>query len=205
MTIIIGLAGAKRSGKTSAANYLAARHGFRIMCFADPLRDILGGLDPIIPGGATQGGYQRLSEALREAGGWEGIKGSPFYWEVRGLLQRLGTEAGRMVLGQDIWVDALESRIAGAVEMGEDRFVIPDVRFPNEMDRLLDMGGSVYRLVGRGVGNDPHPSERALDGIALTEIENDMEVIDLHRHLDSIVEMERDYEDMRADLAGVTA
>ncbi|ROR93070.1 hypothetical protein EDD28_2474 [Salana multivorans] len=32
-----------------------------------------------------------------------------------------------------------------------------------------------------------------------------MEVIDLHRHLDSIVEMERDYEDMRADLAGVTA
>ncbi len=64
-------------------------------------------------------------------------------FNVREYLQRVGTEAGRDVFGTDFWVDmALPSKT-----IHDDRFlVITDMRFPNEIDRVIELGGFTVRV-----------------------------------------------------------
>jgi hypothetical protein len=86
--------------------------------------------------------------------------------ETRALLQRRGTEEGRHVYGEDIWIRTLEAWIAAFVASGSTRFVITDVRFPNEADWVRQMGGKLVRVTGRGGLSGAlsfHPSETALD------------------------------------------
>lgn len=79
------------------------------------------------------------------------------------LLQLGGTEAGREVFGQCIWVEALFRQINNS----EQKFwVIPDVRFPNEAKAILD-NGFLYRidrdLAGASGGTTKHASEVSMD------------------------------------------
>ena len=50
----------------------------------------------------------------------------------RRLLQIVGTEEGRNVYGDDIWVNTLETWLNIYKSRGVERFVICDVRFQNE-------------------------------------------------------------------------
>lgn len=84
---------------------------------------------------------------------------------VRDLLQKLGTEAMRNGLHENVWVNALFA------DYTEDKqWVITDVRFPNEFKAIKEKGGIVIRVNRPGHGNsmkelaDAHPSETALDG-----------------------------------------
>lgn len=89
--------------------------------------------------------------------GWEGLKDrSP---DIRGLLQRFGTEVGREMFDENFWVDyALNS-----IEDGS-KVVISDVRYPNEADAIRELGGKVYRVERDGVfPANEHASEHALD------------------------------------------
>jgi hypothetical protein len=89
--------------------------------------------------------------------GWEGLKDrSP---DIRGLLQRFGTEIGREMFSEDFWVDyALNSIPDGG------KAVISDVRYPNEADAIRQLGGKVYRVERDGVfAANEHASEHALD------------------------------------------
>jgi len=65
----------------------------------------------------------------------------------RGMLQKMGTEAGRNVFGSDLWVQSLDSRI----DMTKNN-VITDVRFPNEIKWIRKKGGFVVRVTR---GPDP--------------------------------------------------
>lgn len=56
--------------------------------------------------------------------------------ETRKLLQKRGTEEGRNVYGHDVWVKILLSWIKLFISRGADKFIIPDVRFKNEIDIL---------------------------------------------------------------------
>ncbi len=66
---------------------------------------------------------------------------------VRKLLQEEGTERGRNVFGNDIWCQTagLWMRVL-AENSGITKFVIPDVRFPNEVEFIQGMGGQVWRI-----------------------------------------------------------
>ena len=84
---------------------------------------------------------------------------------VRDLLQKLGTEAMRNGLHENVWVNALFA------DYTEDKqWVITDVRFPNEFKAIKEKGGIVIRVNRPGHGNsmkelaEAHPSETALDG-----------------------------------------
>lgn len=84
---------------------------------------------------------------------------------VRDLLQKLGTEAMRNGLHENVWVNALFA------DYTEDKqWVITDVRFPNEFKAIKEKGGIVIRVNRPGHGNsmkelaEAHPSEIALDG-----------------------------------------
>lgn len=77
---------------------------------------------------------------------------------VREFLQKLGTDAMRENLHQNTWVTAL---FAEAKE--DSRWIITDVRFPNEAQAVLDHGGLLIRLHREGIPTSDHESETALD------------------------------------------
>jgi len=173
--ILIGVSGRKRHGKDTFAARLVEHHGFTRVAFADPMREMALTLDPIISEG------WRLSE-LVEAFGWEEAKANP---EVRRTLQRLGTEAGRGVLGESIWVD---TAMRHARHLG-GHIVFTDCRFPNEAQAVRAAGGLVVRVSRPGFvdDGDTHSSESALDNYPFDHIVlNDGTIEDLHAIADRI-------------------
>ena len=172
---IIALSGFARSGKDEAAKVLVEELGFVRVAFADKLREVLYALNPIVSGSLmlpTNDVWvdEQLSKALATEGnikvqdvihsyGWDGYKESQFGAEIRRLLQRLGTEAGRQTLWDSIWIDAA---LTGLPE--DARVVVTDVRFPNEAQAIKDRDGIVWRVERPGVGPaNSHPSETSLD------------------------------------------
>lgn len=145
--VVIGLSGVARAGKDTVASLLTEHHGFQRRAFADALKKVLVALDPIVePTG------RRLSDLGLPM---DQAKALP---EVRSLLQRLGTEAGRHALGADIWVRTL---LAGPVPQ---RMVVSDCRFPNEAQAIRARGGIVVRVERPGfTAINGHSSETALD------------------------------------------
>lgn len=77
----------------------------------------------------------------------------------RKLLQELGTEICRQI-HPSAWINAL---FVDYTSKKHDKWVISDVRFPDEVQAIKDRGGIVIK-VNRDVGDDQHESEKALDG-----------------------------------------
>ena len=152
---VVGLAGYARSGKDTAADYLVEHYGYEKVSFSTPMKEAMYRLNPRITVNELQNTALRVGIDVY---GWEGLKDrSP---DIRGLLQRFGTEVGREMFGEDFWVDyALNSIVDGT------KVVIADVRYPNEANAIKALGGKVFRVERDGVGpaND-HASENALEG-----------------------------------------
>lgn len=150
---VIGVSGTARVGKDTVADYMVANHGYTKMSFADPMREALVKLDPLI----NVGGYVSPLSSAVENIGWEELKSlSP---DIRPLLQRFGTEVGRNMFGENFWVDAAINRIPDG-----GKVVFADVRFPNEADAVKALGGEVWRVEREGYGPaNEHISEHALD------------------------------------------
>lgn len=149
--MLIAFAGQKRSGKDTAAKALIDS-GYTKTAFADGVRDSVATLDPII--GYWPGfGLVRLSDTFDEGEDFESLKESPYSDEVRLLLQHMGTEVGRQILGGDTWVNAAAHRIATT---GGNNWVITDCRFANEAEWVQSEGGLVIHLV-RPDTDDPNP------------------------------------------------
>lgn len=91
----------------------------------------------------------------------------------REFLQKLGTEAMRDGLHENVWVNALFADYKATVkewdEYGNDRvieypsWIITDMRFPNEMEAIEERGGITIRVNRPGADVGTHPSETALD------------------------------------------
>ena len=97
--MIIGLSGYAQTGKDTIAEHLVEHYGFTRIAFADPIRQALYALDPIIPDYPIIPGI-RLSWLL-DRSDWEEVKReSP---EIRRMLQRLGTEVARNQWGDDFY------------------------------------------------------------------------------------------------------
>ena len=167
-TPLIGLIGRARSGKDTAAAALIEERGATRLAFADPLREIALAVNPMIGTPALPGDLAplrgvRLSTAI-EALGWERAK--DMIPEVRRFLQRLGTEGGRAVLGENVWVDAAFAKVADV----DGPVVFTDVRFPNEADAIREAGGLLVRVIRPGTAPvAAHTSETALDGYDVDE------------------------------------
>lgn len=113
----------------------------------------------------------------------------------RMLLQLMGTECGRNILHPNVWINALFSTYR--LEPGkpypskEDfvypNWVIPDMRFPNELKAVQDRGGITMRI--RRPQTDhlagDHPSETSLDNADFDIIINN------DGNLDSLVQKVR--------------
>src|SRR6478752_6098049 len=125
---IIGLSGYARSGKDEAANVLVNEFGFTRVAFADKLREVLYALNPIVgfEGEPLEIGIDPIGvQQVIDRHGWGGYKETEHGVEIRRLLQRLGTEAGRQTLWDTIWIDAA---LTGFDE--DAKIVVTDARFP---------------------------------------------------------------------------
>lgn len=87
----------------------------------------------------------------------EGIWGNDCYVTSRVLtprllLQLLGTEAGRNIIHPNIWVNALMSEYipystrGSSYELEESKWIITDMRFPNELEAVKKRGGITIRI-----------------------------------------------------------
>lgn len=164
---IIGVSGVMRTGKDSVAALLQS-FGYKRVSFADPLRKMAADIDPYISlEDAPAASVKELGHVFRDAErytvildvlGYEKAKEIP---DFRRFLQRLGTEGVRGNFGQDAWVNLFIDNIENELvpNLGGPKFVVPDVRFPNEADAIRNLGGVVWRTERPGFGGGEHPSE----------------------------------------------
>lgn len=139
--MIVGVGHVARAGKDSFAAALVERHGFVRIAFADALREVAYGSNPFIRSTVDQHG-------------WEASK--TIYPGVRRYLVDLGN-ACRQKLGEDVWIQALGRQLEPGVD-----YVIPDVRYPNELAWLQQV---IWPYPARGIavkvnrpGVDPLPN-----------------------------------------------
>lgn len=173
--VLIGLMGRKGAGKDTAAGVLLEQD-FRRVAFADPLKDALLEVDPIIPANLRGAPPLRLSDLVR-CYGWDKSKNA--YPEVRRLLQTYGV-AIRDVVDSEAWVRIAEQKIADAHADGVS-VVVTDVRFPNEAHLIRRLTGSLVRVDRPTMAaDDEHVSETALDAYSPDfTVRNDGTVSDL--------------------------
>lgn len=152
---IIGIGGFAGAGKDEAAKVLVEEFGYSRIAFADVLRDMAYALDPdVYVEMGQEGGWKPLTKVVDDFG-WDRAKNE--FPSVRRILQRLGTEAGRDILGENIWVDtAFKNAPPGDI-------VVTDVRFQNELDSIKQRGGTTVYVLRPGVGpRNSHPSETSI-------------------------------------------
>lgn len=77
--------------------------------------------------------------------------------KVREFLQKLGTDAMRDGLHVNTWVNATFATFSN-----KSKWLITDVRFPNEAMAIISKGGLLVRLE-RNSDTGDHPSETSLD------------------------------------------
>ena len=136
---IIGLCGFATSGKDTAAQGLIA-DGWTRVALADGVREAVLALDP------WADDEWRVDDRLDFVNGdWSEAKK---HSEVRRLLQRMGTEAGRNIHGDDCWIKIAKRKIDTAT----GNVVITDVRFANEAAAIRSWGGRIVRIERPGVG-----------------------------------------------------
>ena len=103
---------------------------------------------------------------------------------VRELLQKIGTDALRDNLHQDVWVNALMVDYNPTLN-----WVITDTRFPNEAEAIKKAGGIIIRIERPGVKPvNPHPSETSLENWKFDHvINNDGSLTDLTKKIKKVL------------------
>lgn len=138
--MLIGFLGYKGSGKTLAAQALAEM-GYTVHSLAAPIKAAMRAL------GLTD---EDMAPARKELP-------LPFLCgcSPRYAMQTLGTEWGRNIIGQDLWLHTWQAtRPDGPI-------VMDDVRFANEATYARKLGAKLIRIVRPGLKSiDMHPSER---------------------------------------------
>lgn len=165
---VIGLLGGAASGKSTIGDYLVHKYGARKYSFAFPLKEIVRRAFDLTDNQVF--GSQPFKETV-----------DPRYnVSPRWLLQRLGTEGIRSVLGEDFWWQNCLDRLA---EDDPTIAVIEDFRFQNEVNGFLSLNINVdpaYPIVNiwrieapgkRATAADPdHQSEAEWTQCAYTNL-----------------------------------
>lgn len=138
--MIIGLVGFAGSGKGTVADLLVNRHNFTKLSFADGVKDcvstLFGWSRSLLEGDTDE------SRVFREKPDdfWSARLG--FEVTPRWALRTMGTEAGRDVFHDKIWIYSVERRLSQYKNV-----VIADVRFPNEINFIKENAGFIIRIV----------------------------------------------------------
>lgn len=172
--MIIGICGLAGSGKGTVADILIRDFGFEKISFADGVKDacsvVFGWKRELLEGDTEES--RKFRETVDEF--WSKALNRPGFTPRIGM-QLMGTEAGRRVFGSDLWVQNTFKRIQ---QSKHDRFVIPDVRFREEISGIEQNSGVVIQIE-RG----PRPDFWA-ETERLNKTKNDNPAFDIHEELD---------------------
>lgn len=153
---LIGFTGKAGAGKDLAAIYLSA---FRLSTHQDAFLDsfaapIYGAVSAILGLPVSELQNRDRKEAIQH----------PTTRTRRYLLQTLGTEWGRDIIHQDLWLRLAQDRYQKRLENGAGT-IITDVRFKNEADWVQESGGVLVHVYRPGVPELAmiHRSETSLD------------------------------------------
>lgn len=143
-------------GKTTIADFLCERRGFTRISFADPLRKMIRALLEDI-------GHTRQDADVCLVHRKEQRTQLPYGPTARHLLRTLGTEWGRTCIGPNFWADLWATKAGCAIQDGED-VICDDLRFPEELDAVLTLGGEAWRIERPGYEATPDEDGHASDG-----------------------------------------
>ncbi len=142
---IVGISGFIGSGKGTVATRLTEQYGFRKDSFAASLKDACAVMFDW-PREMLEGETPESREWREQVDEWWSVKLGIPNLTPRLALQLIGTDALRNNFSNAIWFTTLENRIR---KSPGQHVVISDVRFPNEIKFIQDMGGYMIR-VSRG-------------------------------------------------------
>ena len=140
--MIIGVCGLIGSGKGTVSDILIEERGFIKVSFADSLKDVVASVfswDRAL----LEGDTDESREWREQVDQWWSVKLDIPNVTPRWVLQQWGTEGGRDAFHQDIWIRSLERKM---FQNPDANYVIPDTRFPNEVDMIQNLGGQVWRV-----------------------------------------------------------
>ena len=141
---IIGITGQARSGKDTVADIIESSTVSAKFAFADPIKDMLFfGLGVDINDSKDNSEFCGVSH--------------------RKLMQSLGTEWGRNMVSNDIWIEVVKQKLESYRfhSEGNGLAIITDVRFANEAEWVREHGTLIH-IIGRGGIPGDHSSE---DGV----------------------------------------
>jgi hypothetical protein len=175
----VGLHGYAGAGKDSVAKILGD-YGYTRVAFADKLREALYVLNPVVLTDAD-GDYIRIQDIVDDIG-WEEAKRK--YPEIRRMLQVIGTEVGREMIDQNVWVDAAFKGLDK-----DKKYVFTDLRFENEHQAIDSRLGLLIKIERPGIGAvNGHKSEKPLpDKWFDARLVNDGTLEDLHTKVREIL------------------
>ena len=153
MRRIIGFCGPAGAGKDLAASMVPGGHR---IAFADPLYQ---GLAVML--GVPEAVLRDRSAKERPL--------ADFGASPRELLQTLGTEWGRELIRDDIWLRVAYWRWEQLAAGGISLIVVPDVRFENEACLIRENGGEVWMIHRPGV--EPVAAHSSEEGLPLRLID----------------------------------
>ena len=145
--MIIGICGLIGSGKDTVAGHLISNHNFEKRSFADKLKDAVSAM--------FDWDREMLEGKSKDSREWR--EQPDVFWSKetdqsitpRLVLQKFGTECMRQGFFDGIWVSLVKKKI---LDNPDTNWIIHDVRFPNEVKMLKEVGGSVWRVKR---GDDP--------------------------------------------------
>ena len=144
---ILALYGPQQAGKSEAAKAIATLPRWSRLSFAQPLYDMMSAL------------LGEDARKLDKAAPLDALCGKT----LRQGLQLLGTEFGRGLIGDTIWLNAMGAAIRREHAAGSAGVVIDDLRFANEYQFLRERGATIIRIEREGclipTLNQGHASE----------------------------------------------
>jgi hypothetical protein len=154
---LIGVTGFARAGKDTVGSILTREQDYVRFAFADPIKKMVADM--------LEMSLHRLEELKdHQLNHLDGL--TPRY-----LMQTLGTEWGRDMIHKDLWVRLLREKIVLHADLEPStNIVVTDVRFPEEVAMIRELGGSIWKVVRETEGPVmPHESEAYVDSIEADE------------------------------------
>lgn len=167
---IIALVGNAGAGKSTVAEYLTKVHGYQVVKFAGPLKNMLRAIGL---------GNDELEGSLKEVPCGLLCGQTP-----RHAMVTLGTEWARDHIGVGFWVGLWEDTVCRVLDEG-GRVVVDDCRFGNELAMVQKLRGIAWHITRpdhAGSSIPTHRSEGALSAHydSMRELVNDGDITALH-------------------------